>query len=75
MIFACNPVSAVWTSWDGETKYNYCINQNLFYYVAAGVNIAIDIAIVAIPLPELWKLKMSTKKKLLLLSMFCVGLV
>lgn len=73
MIFACKPISAVWTSWDKEHKPDYCINQNVFYLVAAGFNIAIDIAIVVIPIPELMKLKLSMRKKLFLVSMFSVG--
>jgi hypothetical protein len=59
IIFACKPISAVWTSWKAESKVDYCINQNRFYLVAAGSNIAIDIAIVLIPLPELLRLNLS----------------
>jgi hypothetical protein len=73
MIFACKPISAVWTSWAGEDHIDYCINQNKFYYCAAAVNITLDIAILIIPIPELLKLKLSVKKKLFLLAIFSVG--
>lgn len=73
MIFACKPISGTWTSWDGESKQDYCINQNLFYLVAAGFNIGIDLAIVLIPIPELIKLKLSMRKKVFLFAMFSVG--
>ena len=73
IIFACKPISAYWTSWDGARKPDYCINQNKFYLIAAGFNIAIDIAIVLIPIPELMKLKLSNRKKLFLCSIFSVG--
>jgi hypothetical protein len=73
VIFACKPISSVWTSWDGTRKPDYCINQNIFYLVAAAFNIAIDIAIVLIPIPELMRLKLSNRKKLFLCAIFSVG--
>jgi hypothetical protein len=73
MTFACKPVSAVWTSWDGTRKPDYCINQNTFYLVAAAFNIALDIAIVLIPIPELVKLELSRRKKVFLGAIFGVG--
>jgi len=73
LIFACKPISAVWTSWAGENHIDYCIDQNKFYYCAAAANIALDIAILIVPIPELLKLRLSAKRKLLLLSIFSVG--
>lgn len=73
MTFACGPISAVWTTWDGTRKADYCINQNTFYLVAAAFNIALDIAIVLIPIPELIKLKLSGRKKIFLGAIFGVG--
>lgn len=73
--FACKPISATWTVWDGEHKPDYCINQNKFYLISSTFNIALDLAIVAIPLPELLKLKLSLRKKLFLISMFSVGIM
>ncbi|KAF2831752.1 hypothetical protein CC86DRAFT_431686, partial [Ophiobolus disseminans] len=52
---------------------DYCINQNIFYYWAAAVNIANDILIALIPIPELWKLNFSVRKKVLLSAVFGVG--
>ncbi|QDS69216.1 hypothetical protein FKW77_000750 [Venturia effusa] len=75
MIFACWPISAAWTSWDGTTTPNYCINQNTFYLVAAAVNIGLDFAIVLIPIPELIMLKLSVRKKVVLIAMFGVGTI
>lgn len=73
MTFACMPISAVWTTWDGTRTPDYCINQNTFYLVAAAVNIALDIAIVLIPIPELIKLSLSGRKKIFLSAIFGVG--
>lgn len=53
----------------------YCINQNLFYYFAAAVNIGSDLMIALIPIPQLWKLNLTLKKRLLLSTIFGVGFV
>lgn len=66
---------AVWTSWDMETPYDHCINQPIFWFVAAGYNIAVDIYIVVIPIPELLKLNLSMRKKLMLVAIFSTGAV
>ncbi|KAE9982122.1 hypothetical protein EG328_011227 [Venturia inaequalis] len=75
MTFACMPISAVWTVWDGTRKPDYCINQNTFYLVAAAVNICLDFAIVLIPIPDLIKLNLSSRKKLFLCAIFGVGAI
>ena len=51
----------------------YCIDQNLFYYCAAAANISSDVMIALIPIPQLWKLNLTLKKRLLLWSVFGVG--
>jgi hypothetical protein len=73
LIFGCKPIRATWTGWLKEEPVDYCMNQNAFIYAAAGTNIAIDLAIVAIPIPQLLKLKLSLRRKLFLLSIFSVG--
>ena len=42
---------------------------------ASAVNIAIDLIIMVIPIPELLKLSMSWRKKLGLLAIFMVGVL
>jgi hypothetical protein len=66
-------VIGAWTSWDNETPYDYCINQPVFWFVAAGYNIAVDIYIVVVPIPELLKLNLSMRKKLMLVAIFSTG--
>jgi hypothetical protein len=73
LIFSCLPIKAVWTGWMKEEPFDYCIDQNAFIYAAAGTNIAIDLAILAVPIPQLLKLKLSTRRKFFLLCIFSVG--
>jgi hypothetical protein len=62
-----------WTSWDGETPVDYCIDQHIFWFFAAVYNILVDVYIVVIPIPELLKLNLSTRKKVMLVAIFSTG--
>ncbi|KAF2127338.1 hypothetical protein P153DRAFT_398683 [Dothidotthia symphoricarpi CBS 119687] len=72
----CKPISASWEAWDGEHgEPDYCINLNTFWYAASGVNIALDLVIAAIPIPELVTLNLSWRKKGSLIAIFGVGFI
>ncbi|KIX01296.1 uncharacterized protein Z518_09021 [Rhinocladiella mackenziei CBS 650.93] len=74
MVSQCTPVPFFWQGWAGETK-GKCININLFSWIRAGVEIAIDVAILSLPIPMLLKLQMRWKKKIQVVMMFSVGFV
>jgi hypothetical protein len=71
-IFNCTPVSYIWTSWDGEHT-GTCINFHVFAWVHAAINIALDVMIIGVPIPELLRLSLSTKKKVYIIMMFSLG--
>lgn len=73
-IFNCTPVSYIWENWDGEHT-GKCINFHIFAWAHAGINIVLDIIIMAVPLPELWRLSLSLKKKIYIMMMFSIGLL
>ena len=72
LAFNCSPVSLVWEGWDG-TKKGTCINSSKAVLVHAGLNIAMDVVIVLMPIRELMHLQMSTYKKVGTALMFCFG--
>lgn len=74
MMFQCTPISFFWTSWTGENP-GKCLNSNMFSWIRGGLEIALDLCIIALPFPLLLKLQMSTKRKIQVISMFCVGFV
>ncbi|KAH7351486.1 hypothetical protein BKA66DRAFT_516285 [Pyrenochaeta sp. MPI-SDFR-AT-0127] len=75
MIFQCTPIPFFWDGWRGQME-GYCgVDVRLFGFVRGGVEIFLDLAILTLPLPMLAKLNMSRKKKLQIMSMFCVGFV
>lgn len=71
-VFQCTPIDGAWRHWDGEYEAT-CRSLNLQAWIAAAVCLVLDIATIVLPLPELWALSMSTKKKMQVLSMFGVG--
>lgn len=71
-MFQCTPIDGAWLAWDG-TFVGHCNNLNLQGWTSAAVNIILDIMVIALPLPGLWKMNMSTQKKIGVVLMFCVG--
>ncbi|KAF9889443.1 hypothetical protein FE257_007345 [Aspergillus nanangensis] len=68
----CIPVSHIWTGWTGETE-GECLNFNSFGIACSVINIALDLAVIGLPLREIQKLSLSLAKKLLLMGMFGAG--
>ncbi|KAL5115252.1 hypothetical protein ACEQ8H_006844 [Pleosporales sp. CAS-2024a] len=71
-IFQCQPISFFWTRWDGLHE-GHCLNINAITASNAGISIALDLWILAIPLWQLYGLKMHWKKKVGVAVMFAVG--
>ncbi|RDA89813.1 hypothetical protein CP533_0872 [Ophiocordyceps camponoti-saundersi (nom. inval.)] len=71
-IFQCSPINYYWWRWDGEHS-GRCLDMNAITWSNAGVSIAIDIWMLAIPLWQLKSLKLDWKKKVGVAIMFCVG--
>lgn len=72
LIFQCDPISGAWRFWDGEFEAK-CISINVLGWSAAAINIALDVAVIVLPLPELFRLSLSLRKRLQIIAMFAVG--
>lgn len=73
LAFQCRPIAGAWKSWDGTFDAK-CININVIGWSAAAINILLDLAVIVLPLPALFRLSMSWKKKIQIVLMFTVGL-
>ncbi|POS68616.1 hypothetical protein DHEL01_v212990 [Diaporthe helianthi] len=71
--FHCTPVSYNWTNWTGETEGS-CFSFNTFAWAQSSINIVLDLIIISLPMPQLWKLNMGRKKRIQIVLMFSVGL-
>ncbi|KAI1505266.1 hypothetical protein F5X99DRAFT_430529 [Biscogniauxia marginata] len=72
LIFQCNPIQGAWLFWDGEFEAQ-CLSINVLSWSAAAINILLDLAVIILPLPELFQLSLSLRKKLQIMAMFAVG--
>ncbi|KAI1740011.1 hypothetical protein F4680DRAFT_420932 [Xylaria scruposa] len=74
IIFQCTPVPFFWSGWSGETRGS-CININLFSWIRAAIEIAVDIAILSLPLRDIAQLQLSWTKKTQVLLVFVLGFI
>ncbi|KAI0509560.1 hypothetical protein F5B22DRAFT_326580 [Xylaria bambusicola] len=74
IIFQCTPIDFFWTGWTGETT-GTCIDINLFSWARAAIEIAVDIAIISLPLHDIIKTQLSWKMKIQVFIMFALGFV
>lgn len=70
--FQCRPISYYWTRWTGETD-GACMDVNAIAWANAGISIAIDFWMLALPLSQIRSLNLHWKKKVGVAMMFCVG--
>ena len=67
----CRPLTHAWNPVPG----GHCKSVTVEEITSVSVNMAIDIAIVVLPMPSLWKLQMATKKKVGISVLFGLGLL
>ncbi|RMZ87274.1 hypothetical protein DV736_g5504, partial [Chaetothyriales sp. CBS 134916] len=70
-IFQCNPIKG---TWDFEVKGTKCISFVSVYYFSSSFSILTDLLLCILPLPQVWKLKLSTREKWILSALFGLGL-
>ncbi|PUU81713.1 hypothetical protein B9Z19DRAFT_1121852 [Tuber borchii] len=60
-------------SWDKTIPDGYCWDIVLWYYINAGMNIALDVVITGLPLSPLFQLQISKRQKIALCGIFSLG--
>lgn len=66
--------SGAWRIWDGNFEAS-CTDLNKQVRASATVGIILDVAMLLLPMPALWKLKMTLRKKLHVMVMFGLGVL
>lgn len=69
-IFQCVPVES---NWD-KTITPHCVDLGAELVAVSSLNVLTDAAILALPMPVIWRLKTSPRRKLQLMSMFMLGI-
>ena len=71
-LLQCRPMQYFWLQWDGQHQ-GTCINVNAVGWANAGISIAMDFWMLALPLSQLHGLQLNWKKKIGVGLMFFVG--
>lgn len=81
-VFACTPVRKFWTPLPqvadgaGAGATGTCIDRAAFYRALTPCNMAVDAALVALPLPTVWRLRGATRaRKAALTAVFGLGVL
>ncbi|KAG8159075.1 hypothetical protein KVR01_010736 [Diaporthe batatas] len=75
VILQCQPTRFFWYQWDKqESVRGHCGNANALAWAAAGAGIALDLWLIALPWPGIWKLNLSWRRKMFAGIMLTVGL-
>ncbi|KAF2726515.1 hypothetical protein EJ04DRAFT_398336, partial [Polyplosphaeria fusca] len=70
---ACNPPSAAWAL-DPMIAMAKCHPIQQQEFASVSVNMALDLAVVVIPMPAVWKLQLPMRKKITVTCLFSLGL-
>jgi hypothetical protein len=68
---ACNPRSKIWNPFEPGT----CINFIAMMEVSGGINIAVDLVILIIPIKATWQLHMERRRKISVSVVFGAGIL
>ncbi|ROV88785.1 hypothetical protein VSDG_08967 [Cytospora chrysosperma] len=68
-IFSCTPVVSFWEF----ERREHCINTEMFYGGVAISNVLFDFILLFIPIPLVWRLHMTTQRKLSVSFVFVLG--
>ena len=68
-VFQCVPIRALWN----PEVPDRCIDVEVVFVLCGSLNVATDVAILCLPMPQLWNLKASNTRKIQLTFMFLLG--
>ena len=71
--FQCVPVDYFWTAAYHDGRKGSCFDYNMFYRALVPPEIFVDIVLIFLPLPEIWKLKSNSTRKWGLTTLFLSG--
>ena len=69
-IFGCHPIAAAWNK---KIPHSHCVVPQTLYMATAGINLTTDIIILCLPMPLVWGLRLSTKRKIAVSFIFVLG--
>lgn len=74
LLAACRPVSFFWDRFEANST-GQCLNINSMFIAFASINVFLDFLLLAIPIPRILKLQMTTKKKIIVIASLFLGIL
>ncbi|GKT82148.1 CFEM domain-containing protein [Colletotrichum tofieldiae] len=71
-LLQCQPIGYFWKQLDDKVE-GRCNDIHLQAWIAAGINIGLDVVIIALPIKSLWAMQASLAKKITAICMFSLG--
>ena len=71
-VFQCHPVEFFWNR---AIPGGHCLPGNASFLANAVISLMIDIWILLIPIPTVWRLRIPTRQKIALSVIFMIGLL
>lgn len=72
LLFMCKPAAYLW---DKRIAKGTCLNVNAAYLTVSGINLVLDVMVVALPMPIVWTLQMPRAKKVAITVIFSMGVM
>ncbi|KAF2750717.1 hypothetical protein M011DRAFT_474224 [Sporormia fimetaria CBS 119925] len=69
--FTCTPIDAYWDY--SKKPFAKCVNQDKMYHANAGINIATDLIVAALPLQPMWNLRIPIRQKIAVIAILTLG--
>lgn len=75
--FLCapRPLSYFWNQFVDPTGGSYAYDLYKFYLGNASANVTIDLMVLLVPVPIVWRLQLKTVRKILVCSIFLLGVL
>ncbi|KAK0631239.1 hypothetical protein B0T14DRAFT_416368 [Immersiella caudata] len=69
----CRPIDYYWRQYTDPSATGTCIDAPLFYFCNGIIGLVIDVAILLVPTPTIWKLNLPTTKKIFVGGILLLG--
>lgn len=75
LLVECRPTSYFWTQFAADVPQGSCGDTGSAYFIIGIINLCLDFYLLAIPIPPIVRLNMSSRKKVVLCGLILVGVL
>lgn len=75
LLLSCQPTSYFWTRFGPDAPPGSCGSTGSAFFIIGVINLSLDFYLLAVPIPPILRLNMSTRKKVVLCGLILVGVL